>query len=510
MDIHNPINMMSDSGARGNISNFTQLAGMRGLMAAPNGKIMELPILSNFREGLNVLEMFISTHGARKGMTDTALKTANSGYLTRRLVDVAQDVIVREKDCGTDRGLDITAITDGNEMIEPLYDRMIGRYTMKSVYDPETGEKIIGKNEMIDEDIADRIVDAGITKVTIRSAFTCNTKHGVCERCYGRNAATGDRVEAGEAVGTVAAQSIGEPGTQLTMRNFHTGGVAGNEDITQGLPRIQEIVESRNPKGKAEITEVTGVVESVEENPAERTKDITIKGETDTRTYTLPITARLKVAEGDFIHRGAALNEGSIDPKELIQVRDVLSTETYLLGEVQKVYRMQGVEILDKHVEIMIRQMLRKVRVMDPGDTDILPGALMDITDFRDENYKTLVAGGIPATARPVILGITKAALETNSFLSAASFQETTRVLTDAAIRGKNDPLVGLKENVIIGKIIPAGTGMGQYRNIKPKEVSVASTSGVYSISDIEQQMKEQEQDQFCENLKASKLRLQL
>jgi DNA-directed RNA polymerase subunit beta' len=495
MDIHNPINMMSDSGARGNISNFTQLAGMRGLMAAPNGKIMELPILSNFREGLNVLEMFISTHGARKGMTDTALKTANSGYLTRRLVDVAQDVIVREKDCGTDRGLDITAITDGNEMIEPLYDRMIGRYTMKSVYDPETGEKIIGKNEMIDEDIADRIVDAGITKVTIRSAFTCNTKHGVCERCYGRNAATGDRVEAGEAVGTVAAQSIGEPGTQLTMRNFHTGGVAGNEDITQGLPRIQEIVESRNPKGKAEITEVTGVVESVEENPAERTKDITIKGETDTRTYTLPITARLKVAEGDFIHRGAALNEGSIDPKELIQVRDVLSTETYLLGEVQKVYRMQGVEILDKHVEIMIRQMLRKVRVMDPGDTDILPGALMDITDFRDENYKTLVAGGIPATARPVILGITKAALETNSFLSAASFQETTRVLTDAAIRGKNDPLVGLKENVIIGKIIPAGTGMGQYRNIKPKEVSVASTSGVYSISDIEQQMKEQEQD---------------
>ncbi|WP_461239970.1 DNA-directed RNA polymerase subunit beta' [Paucilactobacillus sp. N302-9] len=493
MDIHNPINMMSDSGARGNISNFTQLAGMRGLMAAPNGKIMELPILSNFREGLTVLEMFISTHGARKGMTDTALKTANSGYLTRRLVDVAQDVIVREKDCGTDRGLRITAITEGNEMIEPLYDRILGRYTMKSVYNPTTGEEIVGKNIMIDEDMAQEIVDAGVTEVTIRSAFTCNTKHGVCERCYGRNAATGDQVEAGEAVGTVAAQSIGEPGTQLTMRNFHTGGVAGNEDITQGLPRIQEIVEARNPKGKAEITEVTGTVESIEENPAERTKEITIKGETDTRTYTLPLTARMKIAEGDFVHRGAALNDGSIDPKELLQVRDVLSTENYLLAEVQKVYRMQGVEILDKHVEIMIRQMLRKVRVMDPGDTDVLPGALMDIDEFRDDNYKTLVSGGNPATGRPVILGITKAALETNSFLSAASFQETTRVLTDAAIRGKNDPLVGLKENVIIGKIIPAGTGMADYRNIIPKKVGESSADGVYSISDIEQQMKEQE-----------------
>ncbi|KIS02670.1 DNA-directed RNA polymerase subunit beta' [Paucilactobacillus wasatchensis] len=493
MDLHNPINMMSDSGARGNISNFTQLAGMRGLMAAPNGKIMELPILSNFREGLTVLEMFISTHGARKGMTDTALKTANSGYLTRRLVDVAQDVIVRERDCGTDRGLRVQAITEGNEMIEPLYDRILGRYTMKAVKNPETGEQIIGRNVMIDEDAAQAIIDAGVTEVTIRSAFTCNTKHGVCEHCYGRNAATGDKVEAGEAVGTVAAQSIGEPGTQLTMRNFHTGGVAGNEDITQGLPRIQEIVESRNPKGKSEITEVTGSVESIEENPAERTKEVTIKGETDTRTYTLPITARMKVAEGDFIHRGTALNEGSIDPKELLQVRDVLSTETYLLAEVQKVYRMQGVEILDKHIEIMIRQMMRKVRVMDPGDTDVLPGALMDVDEFRDDNYKTLIAGGIPATGRPVILGITKAALETNSFLSAASFQETTRVLTDAAIRGKNDPLVGLKENVIIGKIIPAGTGMAEYRGIKPKEVGVASTDGVYSISDIEKQMKEKE-----------------
>lgn len=489
MDIHNPINMMSDSGARGNISNFTQLAGMRGLMASPNGKIMELPVKSNFYEGLSVLEMFISSHGARKGMTDTALKTANSGYLTRRLVDVAQDVVVREKDCGTDRGLEVTAITNGNEMIEPLYDRIMGRYTMKSVFDPKTGEKIVGKNVLIDEEMAQKIVDAGVKKVTIRSAFTCNTEHGVCERCYGRNAATGDRVEAGEAVGTVAAQSIGEPGTQLTLRNFHTGGVAGNDDITQGLPRIQEIVEARNPKGRATITEVTGEVVSIEENPAERTKNITIKGETDTRTYTLPITARMKVAEGDFIHRGAPLNEGSIDPKELIQVRDVLSTETYLLSQVQGVYRIQGIDLLDKHVEIMIRQMMRKVRVMDPGDTDLLPGQLMDISQFRDANKDTLVAGNIPATARPVILGITKAALETNSFLSAASFQETTRVLTDAAIRGKNDPLVGLKENVIIGKIIPAGTGMSAYRNIKPKEVSVAA----YSIKDIKAKLKEED-----------------
>lgn len=492
MDIHNPINMMSDSGARGNISNFTQLAGMRGLMAAPNGKIMELPVLSNFREGLSVLEMFLSSHGARKGMTDTALKTANSGYLTRRLVDVAQDVVVREKDCGTDRGLDVAAITEGNEMIEPLYDRILGRYTMKSVFDPETGEKICDKNVLVDEEMAQKIVDAGVKKVTIRSAFTCNTEHGVCERCYGRNAATGDKVEAGEAVGTVAAQSIGEPGTQLTLRNFHTGGVAGNDDITQGLPRVQEIVEARNPKGKATISEVTGEVQSIEENPAERTKDVTIAGENDTRTYTLPITARLKVEEGDYIHRGMQLNEGSIDPKELIRVRDVLSTETYLLAEVQKVYRMQGIDLLDKHVEIMIRQMMRKVRVMDPGDTDLLPGELMDISQFRDANRDTLVVGNIPATSRPVILGITKAALETNSFLSAASFQETTRVLTDAAIRGKNDPLVGLKENVIIGKLIPAGTGMSNYRNIKPKEVAVAADAPMKSTSDIEAEMKKQ------------------
>ena len=467
----NPIFMMSDSGARGNISNFTQLAGMRGLMAAPNGKIMELPVTSNFREGLTVMEMFLSTHGARKGMTDTALKTADSGYLTRRLVDVAQDVIIRETDCGSDRGLTISAIREGNEMIETLEERMIGRYAQRSVKDPVTGEVFVGHNELITEDIARKIIDAGIEEVTIRSAFTCDTKHGVCKYCYGRNLATGSEVEVGEAVGTIAAQSIGEPGTQLTMRTFHTGGVAG-DDITQGLPRIQEIFEARNPKGGATITEVTGEVVSIDENAGSRTKDITIKGATDTRTYTVPFTARLNVEEGQTIHRGEPLTSGSIDPKELLRVRDVLSVENYLLREVQKVYRMQGVEIGDKHVEVMVRQMLRKVRVMDPGSTEILPGTLLDIADFTERNRSAIMNGEVPATARPVLLGITKASLETNSFLSAASFQETTRVLTDASIRGKKDHLLGLKENVIIGKIIPAGTGMARYRNLEPQAIN--------------------------------------
>jgi len=462
----NPIFMMSDSGARGNISNFTQLAGMRGLMAAPNGKIMELPVTSNFREGLTVMEMFLSTHGARKGMTDTALKTADSGYLTRRLVDVAQDVIIRETDCGSDRGLTITAIKEGNEVIETLEERMLGRYAQRSVKHPETGEVLVARNEIITEDIARKIIEAGIEEITIRSAFICDTKHGVCKYCYGRNLATGSEVEVGEAVGTIAAQSIGEPGTQLTMRTFHTGGVAG-DDITQGLPRIQEIFEARNPKGVATISEVAGEVVSIEENAGSRTKEITIKGSTDTRSYTVPFTARLKVEEGQIIDRGAPLTEGSIDPKELLRVRDVLSVENYLLREVQKVYRMQGVEIGDKHVEVMVRQMLRKVRVMDPGSTEILPGTLLDIADFTERNRSAIMNGEVPATARPVLLGITKASLETNSFLSAASFQETTRVLTDASIRGKKDHLLGLKENVIIGKIIPAGTGMARYRNME-------------------------------------------
>ncbi|MCO6183282.1 DNA-directed RNA polymerase subunit beta' [Leuconostoc fallax] len=470
-DVTNPIYMMQDSGARGNISNFVQLAGMRGLMAGPGGKIIELPVTANFRDGLTVMEMFISTHGARKGMSDTALKTANSGYLTRRLVDVAQDVIVREYDNDTDRGLEVSAIMDGNSVVEPLYDRILGRYAMKSVFDPETGEKIISKNEMISEDIAKKIIAAGIDKVTIRSVFTSTTEHGVSVLDYGRNLATGEDVEVGEAVGTVAAQSIGEPGTQLTMRNFHTGGVAGGNDITQGLPRVQEIVEARIPKGRAEISEVTGIIASIEENPAERTKIVTVEGETDTRSYTLPLSARMRVGEGDEIQRGQTLNEGPIDPKELLAVTDTLTTESYMLTEIQKVYRLQGIEVSDKHIEVMIRQMMRKVRVMDPGETPLLPGTLMDIADFKRANEPALFAGKVPATARPVLLGITKAALETNSFLSAASFQETTRVLTDAAIRGKNDPLVGLKENVIIGKIIPAGTGMAEYRKIKTKVV---------------------------------------
>ena len=462
----NPINMMSDSGARGNISNFTQLAGMRGNMAAPSGRIIELPITSNFREGLNVQEMFISTHGARKGMTDTALKTADSGYLTRRLVDVAQDVIVREDDCGTDKGVTVRAIMDGNSVTESLEERLTGRYTQKTVIHPETGEVILGPDELITEELANTIVKAGIEEVTIRSVFTCDTNHGVCRHCYGVNLATGAEVEVGEAVGTIAAQSIGEPGTQLTMRTFHTGGVAGGGDITQGLPRIQEIFEARNPKGQATITEVEGRVDGIEEK-SDRTKDVTIVGVTDTRTYNVPFQARMKVNVGDQVKRGQALTEGSIDPKELLAVSDVLTVEKYLLDEVQGVYRGQGVEIGDKHVEVMVRQMLRKVRVMDPASTTILPGALMDISDFARANQEAIKAGEVPATARPVLLGITKAALETKSFISAASFQETTRVLTDAAIRGDRDDLIGLKENVIIGKLIPAGTGMRRYRDIE-------------------------------------------
>ncbi|GKV68447.1 DNA-directed RNA polymerase subunit beta' [Sporosarcina sp. NCCP-2716] len=461
----NPIFMMSDSGARGNASNFTQLAGMRGLMANPAGRIIELPIKSSFREGLTVLEYFISTHGARKGLADTALKTADSGYLTRRLVDVAQDVIVREDDCGTDRGLEISALTEGVELIESLEERIEGRHAKKRVLHPETGEVLAEKDQLITAEVAQTIINAGITTMSIRSAFTCNTKHGVCKKCYGINLATGETVEVGEAVGIIAAQSIGEPGTQLTMRTFHTGGVAG-DDITSGLPRIQEIFESRNPKGQAVISEITGVVTDIDEI-REGQKEITIKGDVETRKYLAPYNGRLKVAVEDTITRGQALTEGSIDPKELIVVKDVSTVQEYLLKEVQKVYRMQGVEIGDKHVEVMVRQMMRKVRVIEAGDTDLLPGSLLDIHQFADANTAVLKAGKLPATARPVILGITKASLETESFLSAASFQETTRVLTDAAIKGKTDELLGLKENVIIGKLVPAGTGMQRYRGIE-------------------------------------------
>ncbi|QST00181.1 DNA-directed RNA polymerase subunit beta' [Pontibacillus sp. ALD_SL1] len=465
LDPANPIFMMSDSGARGNASNFTQLAGMRGLMANPAGKIIELPIKSSFREGLTVLEYFISTHGARKGLADTALKTADSGYLTRRLVDVAQDVIVREDDCGTDRGLEVASLTEGTEMIEPLIDRLIGRTAFKTVLNPETGEVMATRDQIITEDMARSIVDAGVEKVTIRSAFTCNTRHGVCKKCYGRNLATGSEVEVGEAVGIIAAQSIGEPGTQLTMRTFHTGGVAG-DDITQGLPRIQELFEARNPKGQAVISEIHGTVEEV--NEVKEKLEITVQGEVEKRSYTAPYGARMKVTVGDSVKAGEELTEGSVDPKELLKIQGVEGVEMYLLREVQKVYRMQGVEIGDKHVEVMVRQMLRKVRVLDAGDTDVLPGSLLEIHQFREANRDALVEGSQPAVGRPVLLGITKASLETDSFLSAASFQETTRVLTDAAIKGKRDELLGLKENVIIGKLVPAGTGMPRYRSVQP------------------------------------------
>ena len=464
LDKTNPIYMMSDSGARGNPSNFTQLAGMRGLMANPAGRIIELPIRSSFREGLTVLEYFISTHGARKGLADTALKTADSGYLTRRLVDVAQDVIVREDDCGTDVGLTVTELSLEDELIEPLTDRLVGRVAFEDVLDPETEELIVSENEMITEDQAQRIVNVGIEEVVIRSVFTCQTKHGVCKQCYGRNLATGTDVEVGEAVGIIAAQSIGEPGTQLTMRTFHSGGVAG-DDITQGLPRIQELFEARNPKGQAVISETDGVVEEINETKDRR--EVIVTSDIESVSYAVPYNARLKVTVGDEIDPGQELTEGSIDPKELLRIKGVEGVQSYLLREVQRVYRMQGVEIGDKHVEVMVRQMLRKVQVIESGDTDVIPGTLLELHQFKEVNNKVLLEGLEPAVGEPVLLGITKASLETDSFLSAASFQETTRVLTDAAIKGKVDKLLGLKENVIIGKLIPAGTGMQQYRKME-------------------------------------------
>ena len=480
----NPIFMMSDSGARGNASNFTQLAGMRGLMAAPSGKIIELPITSSFREGLTVLEYFISTHGARKGLADTALKTADSGYLTRRLVDVAQDVIVREEDCGTDRGLLVSDIKEGTEMIEPFIERIEGRYSKETIRHPETDEVIIRPDELITPDIAKQITDAGIEQMYIRSAFTCNTRHGVCEKCYGKNLATGEKVEVGEAVGTIAAQSIGEPGTQLTMRTFHTGGVAGS-DITQGLPRIQEIFEARNPKGQAVITEIEGVVDDIK-LAKDRQQEIIVKGANETRSYLASGTSRLKVEIGQSVERGEVLTEGSIEPKNYLSVAGLNATERYLLKEVQKVYRMQGVEIDDKHVEVMVRQMLRKVRIIEAGDTKLLPGSLVDIHNFTDANRDAFKHRKRPATAKPVLLGITKASLETESFLSAASFQETTRVLTDAAIKGKRDDLLGLKENVIIGKLIPAGTGMRRYSDIQYDKATAPVTETSEEVETIE------------------------
>ena len=465
-EVDNPIFMMMHSKARGNISNFTQIAGMRGIMAKPDGSSVEIPVLSNFKEGLSVAEFFLSTHGARKGSADTALKTADSGYLTRRLVDVSQDMIVREEDCGTDQGVVVRDFVNEKTgaVIESLHDRIVGRFANKKVIHPETKEVIVDKLQMITESLADKIIAAGITEVEIRTILTCNTVNGVCQKCYGRNLATGNLVEIGEAVGVMAAQSIGEPGTQLTMRTFHTGGVAGGEDITQGLPRVQELFEARNPKGKATIAEIDGKVTKIKEDHGKY--KISITNKLETKEHVTNYGAKLCVEKGDEVVCGDKLTEGAISPKELLAVTDPLTTQEYILKEVQYTYRSQGVDIADKHIEIIARRMISKIRIVEGGDTNLLPGALVNFREFTDSNKEAVIQGKKPALGRPILLGITKAALETDSFLSAASFQETTRILTDAAIKGKVDPLAGLKENVIIGKLIPAGTGSKVYRNV--------------------------------------------
>jgi DNA-directed RNA polymerase subunit beta' len=482
LDKFNSIMMMVESKARGNKSQITQLGGMRGLMATPSGRIYELPIKSNFREGLTVLEYFISTHGARKGLADTALRTADSGYLTRRLVDVAQDVIVRDEDCGTDKGFVVSKIQDGKEVIEDLYDRIEGRYSFETVRHPQTGEIIVSRNELIESAKADAIIAAGVQKIQIRSVLSCRTRHGVCKKCYGRNLATGTHVEIGEAVGIIAAQSIGEPGTQLTMRTFHTGGVAG-DDITQGLPRIQELFEARNPKGQATITEIDGKVKDIREGKDRR--EIEIEGEAESKTYSVTYGSRIRVAIGHQVEAGDELTDGSIDPKEMLRIKGIRGVQNYILQEVQRVYRNQGVEINDKHIEIMIRQMLRKIRIIDSGSTILLPGSFVDMHEYEEANRQVLFSGEEPAVAKPVLLGITKASLETDSFLSAASFQETTRVLTDAAIKGKVDQLLGLKENVIIGKLIPAGTGMARYRSIRVNDPNVVESDSEQELETV-------------------------
>ena len=457
------ITMMIDSKARGSIDQYGQMAGMRGIMSKPNGDYVEIPILSSLSEGVTVSEFFTSTHGTRKGAVDTALKTADAGYLTRRLVDVVQDVIVKEDDCGTEQGVVVEAFynTDGTP-IESLEDRIVGRYTNKKILHPETKEVLFDKDTYITEQVAEKIIKAGVTKVPIRSVLTCKTDHGVCRKCYGRNLATGSEVEIGEAVGIMAAQSIGEPGTQLTMRNFNTGGVAGGDDITQGLPRVTEIFEARNPKGKATISEINGVVSKIEEDNG--TYKIYVKNDVETREHTSNYGAKLAVEQGEEVKAGQRLTHGAISPKELLVVTDPITVQEYILFEIQKVYRSQGVDISDKHVEIMARRMISKIRIIDSGDSLFLPGTMVNINKFTEENKELILEGKRPATGKPVLLGITKASLETESFLSAASFQETTRILTDAAVHGKVDHLNGLKENVIIGKLIPAGTGAKKYR----------------------------------------------
>ena len=460
----NPIFIMMNSKARGSLSNFVQLAGMRGTMAKPNGEPVEIPITSSFRDGLSVSEFFLSTHGARKGSADTALKTADSGYMTRRLVDVAQDIIVREEDCGTTQGVVVSAFKDDKDgIIEPLYDRIMGRYTANKVINPETKELIIDKNELITENIAEKIIKAGIEEVEIRTTLTCRTEHGVCCKCYGRNLATGNIVEVGEAVGTMGAQSIGEPGTQLTMRTFHSGGVAG-ADITQGLPRVEELFEARIPKGKATISEIDGVVSKIEESSGKF--KVYVKNDTEVREHITAYGAKLRVEKGDKLSAGDRLTEGNISPKELLAVTDPNTVQQYILKEVQRVYRSQGVDINDKHVELIARRMISQIRIVDSGDTNFLPSTVVSINKFTEGNKDVILQGKKPAIGQPILLGITKSSLQTDSFLASASFQETTRILTEASVKGKVDYLHGLKENVIIGKLIPAGTGAKEYMDI--------------------------------------------
>ena len=458
----NPIFMMSKSGARGNISQLRQVAGMRGLMASTTGKTVEIPIKSSFREGLDSLEYFISAHGARKGLSDTALRTADSGYLTRRLVDVSQDIIIREDDCGTNEGLEVYTIKDGNQVIEKLQERLIGRYPLNDIKNPKTGELICDTNTMISEKMADEIVDLGIEKVKVRSPLNCKTKHGICTKCYGMSMATRERVNIGESIGTIAAQSIGEPGTQLTMRTIHSGGVAGVADITQGLPRVEELFEARKPKGLAIITEIAGKVKISEEK---KKKQVTVTSKDNSKTYSIPFGAKLCVFDGDELEVGDPITEGSINPNEILAIKGPDGVHEYLVQEIQKVYRNQGVDINDKHIEVIARQMLKRVRVEDIGDSNLLPGSLIDINELDEINSKLEAEGKKPAKGKRILLGITKASLATESFLSAASFQETTKVLTEAAIKGKVDNLIGLKENVIIGKLIPSGTGMQRYQD---------------------------------------------
>ena len=471
LDRYNPIFMMADSGARGSMSQIRQLAGMRGLIANTSGTVIEIPIRANYREGLNILEYFISSRGARKGLADTALRTADSGYLTRRLVDVSQDVIIREDDCGAEDGLEIFDICEGKEAIETMHERLIGRYLVEDFVDEATGEILVSKDKMMDDNDADIIVGRGVKRIKIRSILNCRARHGVCKKCYGANLANGHPVTVGEAVGIIAAQSIGEPGTQLTMRTFHTGGVASAEDITQGLPRVEELFEGRKPKHLAIISEISGRV-TFEEIKKNRHVVVTDAETGDSRSYLIPFGSRLIVSEGDDIKAGTRITEGSVNPHDVLAISGTQAVQDYLIQEVQKVYRMQGVDINDKHIEVIVRQMMKKVRVDEGGDTPLLPSSLVEKSELEAENQKIrerIAAGEIDlkeATFTPVLLGITKASLATDSFLSAASFQETTRVLTDAAIKGKVDPLLGLKENVIIGKLVPAGTGMKCYSDV--------------------------------------------